>query len=112
MSEQNRNNGNPESKKEQNRNGGEQDWSENPALNHIDPAKLQMLLSMTDQAKRKNQNDLLPFLMAASSQSGSGKMNFSKDEIDTIINVLKMGKSPGEVRRIEKMCRLLKQMQH
>lgn len=81
-------------------------WTENPALNQIDPAKLQMLLSMAEQAKGKNQADLLPFLMSA----GGGKMNFSLDEMDAIIGVMKLGKSPQEVRRIDRMCAMLKQM--
>lgn len=87
----------------------ENNWSDNPALNQIDPAKLQMLMSMAEQAKGKSQADLLPFLMSMGG-NGSGKMNFSQDEMDTIINVMKMGKSPQEIRRIEKMCMLLKQM--
>lgn len=80
---------------------------DNPALKNIDPAKLQMLLSMADQAKGKSQAELLPFLMAA---SGSGKMKFSPDEMDAIIGVMKLGKSPQEVRKIEKMCSMFKQM--
>ena len=85
-------------------------WSENPALNNIDPAKLQMLLSMADQAKGKSQADLLPFLMSAANQSNGNKMSFSQDEMDTIISVMKIGKSPQEIRRIDRMCSLLKQM--
>lgn len=88
----------------------EKNWFENPALNNIDPAKLQMLLSMSDQAKGKNQSDLLPFLMSAMSQQKSGaKMNFSQEEIDTIINVMKIGKSPQEIKRIDRMCNIIKQ---
>lgn len=87
----------------------ENNWSENPALNQIDPAKLQMLISMADQAKGKSQADLLPFLMSAAG-SGSGKMKFSQEEMDTIINVMKIGRSPQEIRKIDRMCALLKQM--
>ncbi len=85
-------------------------WFDNPALQNIDPAKLQMLLSMSDQAKGKSQADLLPFLMSAMSQPGSSKMNFSQDEMDTIINVMKIGKSPQEIRKMDRMCAILKQM--
>lgn len=87
----------------------ENNWSENPALKQIDPAKLQMLMSMAEQAKGKSQADLLPFLMSAAG-SGSGKMKFSPEEMDTIISVMKIGKSPQEIRKIDRMCALLKQM--
>ena len=75
-----------------------------PNLKHIDPAKLQMLLS-------KSQNELLPFLLAAASQSKSKGMTFSQEEMDAIIEVLKMGKSPQEIEkmdRIRSMMKLLK----
>ena len=87
----------------------ENNWSENPALKQIDPAKLQMLMSMAEQAKGKSQADLLPFLISAAG-SGSGKMKFYPEEMDTIISVMKIGKSPQEIRKIDRMCALLKQM--
>ena len=82
---------------------------DNPALKNIDPGKLQTLLSLADQAKGKNQAELLPFLMAS---SGSGKMKFSPEEMEAIIGVLKIGKSPQEVRKIDQMCALFKKMKH
>ena len=85
-------------------------WTKNPALDGIDPAKLQMLLSMADQAKGKGPNELLPFLMAASSQSKENNMSFDSSETDAIIEVMKMGKSPEEIQRIDKICAIMKQM--
>lgn len=87
----------------------QESWLNNPALSGIDPAKLQMLISLADQAQGKNQNDLLPFLMAASSQAQENQMSFQPSEIDTIINVLKIGKSPQEIQKIDRICTLMKQ---
>lgn len=86
-------------------------WMNNPNLSGIDPAKLQMLMSMSEQTAGKSQNEMLPFLMAAASQSKSKGMSFSPDETDAIIEVLKMGKSPEEVAKIDRlrmMMRLVK----
>lgn len=79
-------------------------WMENPALSGIDPAKLQLLTSLAGQAQGKSQNEL-PFLMSAA----SGQLSFDPTEIDTIIRVLKIGKSPQETQRIDRMCALMKQ---
>lgn len=87
----------------------DESWMNNPALGGIDPAKLQMLASMADQAQGKSQNELLPFLMAAASQSKSGNMSFDSAETEAIINVMKIGKSPQEVARIDKICAMMKQ---
>lgn len=84
-------------------------WTNNPALNGIDPAKLQMLLSLADQAKGKNQNEMLSFLMSASAQSQSNNMSFQPSEIDTIVNVLKVGKSPQEIQQIDRLYGMMKQ---
>lgn len=97
--------GMPNSNQAQNQNS----WMNNPALGGIDPAKLQMLTSLASQAQGKNQNELLPFLMAAASQTQSNNMSFKQDEIDTIINVMKLGKSPQEVQRMDRLLSLVKQ---
>ena len=85
-------------------------WMQNPALGGIDPNKLQMLLSMADQAKGKSPNELLPFLMSASAQSKENNMSFDSAETDAIIEVMKMGKSKEEIQRIDKICAIMKHM--
>ena len=37
------------------------DWTKNPGLSGIDPAKLAMLQSLASQGSGKKQNELLPF---------------------------------------------------
>ena len=89
----------------------ENNWSENPALKQIDPAKLQMLLSLSGQGAGKNQNELMPFLLSAASRSRENGMTFSPQETDLIIEVMKQGKSKEEIAKIDKirmMMRLLK----
>ena len=80
----------------------------NPALGGIDPAKLQMLSSLAAQAHGKSQNELLPFLMAAMSQSQSNHMSFNSAETEAIINVMKMGKSPQQIQQIDRMIAMVK----
>lgn len=85
-------------------------WTQNPALSGIDPEKLQMLASLAEQAQGKNKNELLPFLMAAASSSQQKNMAFQPSEADAIIEVMKMGKSPQEIQKIDRLCSLLKQI--
>ena len=80
-------------------------------LSGIDPAKLQMLFSMSNQGGKKSQNELMPFLMAAASRSRQNGMTFTPEETERNIEVMKQGKSPEEIARIEKirmMMRLIK----
>ena len=55
----------------------DKNWTRNPSLQNIDPAKIEMLLKLTEQGKGKSQKDLLPFLMAIAGQSKKNGMSFS-----------------------------------
>lgn len=85
-----------------------QDWMNHPDLASIDAAKLQMLQTLAAQGSQKGSNEILPFLMMAMRQTKKKGMSFSQDEMTAIIEVLKTGKSPEEIARIDKMMALLK----
>ena len=86
-------------------------WINNPSLSNIDPAKLQMLASFAEQAQGKSQKELLPFLMAAASESRSGNMSFNSEEMNAVIQALKTGKSQQEIQKIDKLCAMIRQFQ-
>jgi len=83
-------------------------WMNHPSLQNIDPAKLQMLLALSEQGQGKSQKELLPFLLAAATHSKQKGMSFSQTETDTIIEVMKIGKSPQEIQKIEQLRGLMK----
>lgn len=87
-------------------------WMENPTLNGIDKSKLEMLsqFAAQGQSQTKSQSDLMPFLMMAANTSKEKGMQFTGNEMNMIIEVLKMGKSKEEIAQIEKMMMLLKMM--
>lgn len=85
-------------------------WMNNPALKNIDAAKLQMLMTLANQGKGKSQKELLPFLMAAASQTKSSGNSFTNEETNLILEVLKQGKSPEETAKIEQMVSLVQRM--
>lgn len=86
------------------------EWMNNPALKNIDPEKLKMLISMGEKSAGKSQNEMLPFLMAAASQSKENGMAFTQDETDAIIEVMKQGKSQEEIARMDKIRSMMKMM--
>ena len=88
-----------------------QDWMKDPSLSGINPAKLAMLQSFASQGANKPQNDILPLLMTAAASSKKKGLQFTQNEIDMIINVMKAGKSPQDIAKIDKMAALMKMMQ-
>lgn len=88
------------------------DWKDDPRLSQMDPQKLSMLQNMADQGLGKNPSELLPFIMGAAAQRKKSGLNFSSNEISTIIEVIKMGKSPVEAARLDRIVNLMKMIQH
>lgn len=86
------------------------DWTKNPGLSGIDPAKLAMLQSLASQGSKKNQSELLPFLMAAASTAKTEGKQFTPEEMNLIVEVLKSGKTPEETAQIDKMMNLIKML--
>ncbi len=85
-------------------------WMDHPNLKNIDKKKLQTLLNLTNQGAGKSQNDLLPFLMAAATQSKKEGMSFSAEEIQTIIEVIKIGKPKEEIEKIDRIQMIMNLM--
>lgn len=51
---------------------------------------------------------MLPFLMSAAAQGRQNGLQFSSDEIGTILNVLKAGKSPKEAAKLDQIVSLMR----
>ena len=84
------------------------DWRNNPRLAGMDQSKLDMLQNLAQQGSTKGINDMLPFLMGAAAQGKKGGLKFNANENSTIIEVLKMGKSPEEIQRLDRIVNLMK----
>lgn len=87
-----------------------QDWMKDPSLSGIDPAKMALLQSFISQGSGKSQNEIVSVLMAAANSSRAKGLQFSPQEMELIIRVLKVGKSPQEIARMDKMLSLMKMM--
>ena len=88
----------------------EENWQDNPKLAGLDRSKLDMLQQMAQQGAGKSPSDLLPFIMNAAAKGKSAGLRFNPNEINTIIEVLKMGKSPQERAKLDQVVNLMKMM--
>lgn len=87
-----------------------EDWKNDPKLQGMDRTKLDMLQQLASQGIGKSPTDLLPFVLSAASKGRKAGMNFSSEEVSTIIEVLKSGKSPAETAKIDRMISMLRMM--
>ena len=88
----------------------EENWQDNPKLAGMDRSKLDMLQQMAQQGAGKSPSDLLPFIMNAAAKGKSAGLRFNPNEINTIIEVLKMGKSPQERAKLDQVVNRMKMM--
>ena len=70
----------------------------------------EMLIQLKNQAGGKSMNEILPFLLAATSGMKKDGVSFSQDEFRLIFDVLKQGKSGEEVDRMNRMVQLFQMM--
>lgn len=83
-------------------------WQNNPKLVDMDKNKLEMLQNLAEQGTGKNASDMLPFLMNAATQGKNSGLRFSSEEISTVLEVLKMGKSPQEAAKLDRIVSLMR----
>ena len=88
----------------------EENWQDNPKLAGMDHTKLDMLQQLASQGAGKSPSDLLPFIMNAASQGKKSGLNFNPHEINTILEVLKMGKSQKEQEKLDQVVNLMRMM--
>lgn len=85
-------------------------WKSDPKLQGIDKNKLDMLQKLAEKGDGKNASDMLPFLMSAAAAGRKNGLNFSQNEISAVLEVMKAGKSPQEMAKIDRIVNLMRMM--
>lgn len=83
------------------------EWMNNPAMQNIDPIKLELIKSAAKQTNGKSGQTLAPVMMALITSANKKGIRFSPDEISLILDVLKEGKSKEEQAQIENMAKMV-----
>lgn len=84
------------------------DWMSDPTLSHIPKAKLEFLQKMVFDSKTLSKKEMLPFLLSLSKVSKENNIQFSKEEMDLIVQVLRQYSSPEELSKINKIMSMKK----
>lgn len=86
------------------------DFISNQKLSGISPEKLNFLLSFANQNKTGNAKEMSSLVTDAVQSAQKENINFSPDETDLVIEVLKQNMSPEERRKAEQLLTLMKRM--
>ena len=82
-------------------------WMDHPAMNNIDPLKLELIKTAAKQTQGKSGKNLAPVMMALITGANKKGIRFTNEEISLILEILKDGKSAEEKQQIDQMIRMV-----
>ncbi len=86
------------------------DWMNDPLLKDMDPIKKELFMNAATQVAGKSGNAMATVMMQLIMSARRKKIQFSPEEMNLILQVLKQGKSPAEQRNIDKTVQLVMNM--
>ena len=84
------------------------EWIDHPAMQNIDPIKLELIKAAARQTQGKSGKSLAPVMMALITSANKKGIQFTTDEMSLVLSILKEGKSDEEQMQIENMVRMVK----
>lgn len=83
-------------------------WMDSPLLKNMEPAKLELIRMAASQTKGKSGKELAPIMFALITNANKKGIQFTADEINLILTILKEGKSKEEQAQIDRMIAMVR----
>ena len=84
-------------------------WMDDPAVAHIDKAKLDFLQSLVFESQSLTKEQMLPFIMSVAKKGKDNHISFSSEDVATITEAIRKHSTPEELDKIDKLEKLMKQ---
>lgn len=84
------------------------DWMQDPSLSEIDPVKLEFLQMLVFESSSIPKDKMLPYLLSVAKKRIDNHIEYSKEEIELIVNVIKKHAKADELAKIDKLLALWK----
>lgn len=86
------------------------EWINHPAMQNIDPIKLELIKAAAAQTSGKHGNNMATVMMALITSARKNGISFTPEEMSLILDVLKDGKSDAEKQHIDNMVNMVLNM--
>lgn len=83
------------------------DWMNHPAMQNIDPIKLELIKTVAAQTAGKSGSTLASAMMPLITSANRQGIRFTQEEFSLILSILKEGKSEKEKMQIDNMVRMV-----
>ncbi len=84
------------------------EWMNHPAMQNLDPAKLELIKIAATQTAGKSNHELPPVMMALIHAANKKGISFTEEEFDLIMEVMKNGKSKDEQIQIDHTIQMVR----
>lgn len=82
------------------------EWMNNPQIQGMDPAKLELIKMAASRTSGKSGRDLAPVMLALITGANKQGIRFSPDEVTLILEIMKEGKSKEEQEQIDRTVKM------
>ncbi len=86
-------------------------FDNNPMLQNMSPEKLQFLMNFANSKKPNSMQEMMPFLLSFINSAQSKNIQFSNNETDLLINILKQNMTPEEAAKADKIVQMMRSRQ-
>lgn len=86
------------------------EWMNHPAMENLDPVKLELIKAAAAQTKGKSGNGMATVMMALITSARKNGISFTPEEMTLILDILKDGKSEEEQNQIDNMVNMVTSM--
>lgn len=86
------------------------EWMNHPAMENLDPVKLELIKAAAAQTKGKSGNSMATVMMALITSARKNGISFTPEEMTLILDILKDGKSEEEQNQIDNMVNMVTSM--
>ena len=83
------------------------EWMNNPAMQSMDPVKMELIRTAAAQTQGKSGKSLAPIMMALITNANKKGIQFTPDEFSLVLSVLKDGKSKEEQAQIDRTIQMV-----
>ncbi len=83
------------------------EWMNHPAMENMDPIKLELIRTAAMQSAGKSGSGLASVLMPLIASANRKGISFSPDEISLVLEIMKEGKSEKEKQQIDSMVKMI-----
>ena len=84
-------------------------FADQPAFSRLSKEKLSFLMNFANMEKPTDMKEMAPFLLKMRNSAKRDNINFSAEESNRLIPILKQNLSPEEAKKADKIIQLMQQ---